>query len=146
MSKWICGVSSKIPLAPHPNPNEPWKHYNQYLNNYKSEGWPWASFPSFPTSTGDVACREEKDPSLRSWPPPCDINQLPRAPAEDQSSSPCTHLAQVGFTGGGLLFEVQGSTVYGMRGKKTWDSSFMEPSFLWELNLSGKGGITALLK
>lgn len=52
--KWTCGVSSNTSLALCPSPNQLQMHYNWYLNNYKGEGWCWASFPSLPIA--DLRC------------------------------------------------------------------------------------------
>lgn len=137
--KWTCGVSSNTSLALCPSPNQLQMHYNWYLNNYKGEGWCWASFPSLPIA--DLRCYlQGVNKPARSLGHPSVISNSCSETLPVPIFLPMYLLirSQASRQGGGLLFEVEGSVVYGMCGKGNRDSSFTKPSFPWELNLSGR--------
>lgn len=93
-------------------------HYNRYLNNYKGEGWPWASFPAIHSRYYLWGVNR---PVPKSWPPRCDIKQLFPGRGHSAHISPAvliTSWASWWGWGLGVLFEVQGSSVYSMCGKE----------------------------
>lgn len=86
--------------------------------------------PIFAHSRFEMLSARSKQARPKSWPPQCDIKQLLRDPPSAHLSPDVLTYKESSFpTRGGLLFEVEGSVVYGMCGKGNRDSSFTKPSF-----------------